>query len=158
MSGVDLAALVRHAYELAAAFDIRLIETDARPEEACAIPALRTVISSPMIDQTIYAIALHEMGHLLSPLGSLRQHETPASAARLHNLMLEEETAAWDWAAHYALEWTPAMQAVREWAYQTYVAGPVASPSSSPAPSYPARRVNTDASAFGKSIKWSKKS
>jgi len=155
----DLAALVRHAYELAAAFDVDLVETsDARPEDACAIPAIRTVVSSPIIDQTIYAIVLHELGHLLSPLGSLRQHETPTTAARLHNLLLAEETAAWEWAEHYALEWTPAMQAVREWAYQTYVAGPPVARPAPVRPVYPARRVNSDASAFGRSIKWSKKS
>ncbi len=155
---VDLAALARHAQQLATAFDIWLVvHPGMRPEDACAIPALRAVVTSPIVDQTIYAVVLHELGHLLSPLGSLRQHETPGSAARLYNLRLDEERAAWEWAEHYALEWTPAMQAVREWAYQTYVAPPVAAPAPV-APKYPARRVNPDAAAFGQSIKWSKKS
>jgi hypothetical protein len=109
--------LAQHARDLALAFDIRLM-TDARikPDEALAIPRRRIVLASTIIDDTTYAVVLHEMGHLIAALGSLRTQDTSAN----RNLMCDEEDAAWQWAEHYALDWTPAMQAVKDYARGTY--------------------------------------
>jgi hypothetical protein len=114
---ITIPILQNHARDLALAFDIRLI-TDPRikPDEALAIPRRRIVLASDIIDDTTYAVILHEMGHLVAALGSLRTAATIGNA----NLLLDEEDAAWAWAEHYALEWTPAMQAVKTYARGTY--------------------------------------
>lgn len=156
MTTPEMTRLANHARELAAAFQIDLIETSALPpEQASADPIDRIVYTSPLIDETIYAVALHELGHILSPLGSLHDaRRTATTRTSAHNLTVTEEEAAWAWAEHHALVWTPAMQAVREWATKTYTDHPPQEPR--PAPPIRPSSVNSDAAAFGKSIKWSK--
>ena len=110
--------LGKHARDLAVAFHVRLIE-DARirPEEALSLPEPRKIaLVSPILDETTYAVALHEMGHLLAPSGILRT----VVEGNPKNLMRLEEDAAWQWAKHYALDWTPAMDALATWAEGTY--------------------------------------
>lgn len=109
--------LQRHALDLATAFDVRLI-VDARlkPEEALGLPRIRVALCSTIIDETTYAVALHEIGHLAAPAGVVRQAATSANSA----LMIVEEDAAWAWAKHYALVWSPAMQFVMDYAMGTY--------------------------------------
>lgn len=111
------AELQAHAHALAKAFDVRLVE-DARfkPEEAVGVGGLRVVLMTVIADETTYAIALHEIGHLASPTGIVRH----VCAGDRGNLMRVEEAAAWAWARHYALEWTPVMEAVAQWAEGTY--------------------------------------
>lgn len=82
---------------------------------------------APVTGETTYAVALHELGHCLSPMGMLRSEMSKdmRSMNRLTTkrdvaLQLEEERAAWDWAEHYALEWTPAMQAVKKMCLGAY--------------------------------------
>jgi len=127
--------LQRHAFELAAAFSIRLLlMEELPPEEAGAIVhpdgKRRGVVARLITDETSYVVVLHEMGHHLSPWGMLRgplrvMPPTEASSAtdrlRWIRLMVEEEMAAWDWAKHYALYWTAAMQQVHDYAYGTYL-------------------------------------
>jgi len=101
-----------HAYQLAQAFGVRLEEhAEAQPHQALAIPALRAVVVAPIIEETTYAVALHELGHILAPLGAV---------AGTTNLELDAEDAAWAWAEHHALEWTPVMARVRRWCEGTY--------------------------------------
>jgi len=162
MTTFELARLVRHVYELAAAFNVRLIEVeDAQPEQAFAAPLRRTIVVSPIIDETIYAVALHELGHVLSPLGSLHDAKRGADSAQAaHNYTLAEEHAAWDWARHYALDWTAPMQAVRDWAIGTYeqpMPRPTPTPTAATPTPRPTVRVNSDVTAFGASIQWGKK-
>ncbi len=120
-----------HARDLATAFDVRLI-LDARlkPEEALAIPRLRVVLATTITEETTYAVVLHELGHLVAALGAVR---TPRDAASL-NLQRVEEDAAWAWARHYALDWTPAMEAVAVYARGTYDAPTAPAPQQPPAP------------------------
>jgi hypothetical protein len=112
-----------HAHELARAFHVRLCEsTQIKPDEAFALGSgLRLVVVSPIIDETTYAVALHELGHLVSPMGMLRAH-VDGNHARLSR---DEEDAAWTWAEHVALLWTPPMAAVRAWAEGTYADKPL---------------------------------
>lgn len=131
------AALQAHARALAQAFTIRLIESDQlRPEEAFGLLQLRAVFCGPVIDETTYAVALHELGHLAAPTGIVRH----VASGDVGNLQRVEEDAAWTWARHYALEWTPVMDAVARWAEGTYAAPrrPVppapAAPAAPPAP------------------------
>jgi hypothetical protein len=117
MSSTKLRA---HAHDLAKAFDVRLVDTAImRPEEALSIPARRLVVMSEIVDETTYAVALHEIGHLVAPLGAL-PHTTGLTAARSNGIVLLEEESAWAWAQHYALDWTPAMEQVKEWALSSY--------------------------------------
>ena len=116
--------LKAHAHALAKGFDVRLIEAAAlKPEEALGLSHVRVALCSPIVDETTYAVALHEIGHLAAPLGIVRGQV----AAPHQNVLRIEEDAAWAWAKHYALEWTPAMDAVATWARGTYDT-PVAPP------------------------------
>ncbi len=139
-----------HCHDLAKAFDVRLIEdSKLSPDKARADVAHRTVFSAPIADETIYAVVLHELGHVLAPAGALRTESTRLSSG----LMLHEEETAWAWAQHYALEWTEAMQALRDWALGTYALNhsvPVTVPVALPAPT---RKV-VDARDFATQIHW----
>lgn len=107
----------QHVLDLAAAFKVTVhISPNLRPEQAGANPRIRAIAISPIVDETTYAVALHEMGHLVNPLGcrSLENRDLPAVT------VLSEEHAAWEWAQHVALEWTGPMEAVRVWAVGTY--------------------------------------
>jgi hypothetical protein len=124
--GATVAQLQQHARDLAAAFSIRLVETtQVQPHEAFAAPHLRLVVATPVVDETTYAVQLHEMGHLCSPLGAIGRGVVDADVSRVKQL---EEDAAWTWARHYALDWTPAMDAVATWAEGTYHAAPAQQP------------------------------
>lgn len=76
---------------------------------------------APVDGDATYAVALHELGHRVMPLGSLRS-EMSATMQATHQvstirdvvLQLEQERAAWTWAHHHALEWTPIMTAVEQ--------------------------------------------
>jgi hypothetical protein len=134
-----------HARALARAFDVRLIESEQlRPEEALAIPPMRVVLCAPVSERMTYAVALHEIGHVVAPLGSL----VGGVAGDRANLRRDEEDAAWAWARHHALEWTPDMDAVARWAEATYRTPPAAVPAD-PAPEVPKKPV-------GQQIDWSR--
>jgi hypothetical protein len=132
------AALQAHAHALAVAFDVRLIEAAVlKPEEALGLGHIRVALVSTITDETTYAVALHELGHLASPTGMVRGVTT----GDLTNLLMVEEEAAWQWARHYALEWTPVMERLAAWALSTYEntrprprIDPPAAPPAAPAP------------------------
>lgn len=121
-----------HARELAAAFHVELFESDeAAPESARAAqialqpghdPIAKAVFVRTIFDETTYAVALHELGHCLSPMGArpLAKQGLSPDMVEFWNVTISEEEAAWDWAQHYALEWTGPMQGVKDWALQTY--------------------------------------
>lgn len=104
-----------HAEQLAKAFDVRLIVHSAlKPHEACAIPHLRVVLAAPIVEHLTYAVVLHELGHLVAPVGALTDRPRTAKVQQA------EEDAAWHWARHHALEWTPEMEALARYAEATY--------------------------------------
>lgn len=74
------------------------------------------VFVKPITDETLYAVAMHELGHCIAPNGNIQGPDRP----RLKVLM---ETVAWEWAEHHALDWTIAMQHVKAFALGTYVEG-----------------------------------
>lgn len=63
-----------------------------------------------------YAVALHEIGHILGP------HQTGK------NTRLDKEVGAWEWAQSNALEWTDAMSAKRAVCLLSYLAKAARSP------------------------------
>lgn len=77
----------------------------------------RVIVIAPVTDETTYAAALHELGHMIHPLGriswlegsrDLRATGRP-STLRDVRLRLTGERAAWEWAHAFALEWTEVM-------------------------------------------------
>lgn len=128
----------QHVHDLAAAFDCRVIESDQlRPDEALGIQRFRIVLCRPVTDETSYAVALHELGHLVAPLGVVR-HVVRGDHG---NLLRIEEEAAWEWARHYALDWTPLMESVSRWAESTYAAAPTPTPTPTPEPTITPARI-----------------
>jgi hypothetical protein len=121
--------LADHAAQLARAFDIDWrSHALIKPDEACCVlgPNRRVVFSAPVTDETTYAVVLHELGHLASPMGAVTEREVEGGeAASIRRLC---EAAAWAWARYYALIWTDVMEAVATYAEGTYAAGPAASP------------------------------
>lgn len=132
--------LSAHVHGLAAAFGVKLIEDPAlAPETAGAIPRPwmvpvdvgpeGLVVARPVTDETSYAVVLHELGHVSAPSGQLgpelefRRVGGPPTTARDWALLVTEEEAAWEWARHYALDWTPAMESVCQYSLSTYRAG-----------------------------------
>jgi CRISPR/Cas system-associated endonuclease Cas3-HD len=63
-----------------------------------------------------YAVALHEIGHILGPRQTGK------------NTRLDKEVGAWEWAEQHALEWTEAMSAKRAKCLQSYLAKAARSP------------------------------
>lgn len=110
------AALRQHVLDLARAFDVRVVETtEVPPEGAAAAPRQRVIVVAPIHDETLYAVALHELGHILAPAGWL-----PGVEGDRLRIKVAEEEAAWEWARHYALEWTPVMEQVAAWGFASY--------------------------------------
>ena len=133
-----------HIMALAKAFGIDVdVDDEMRPDGASAnLSAARHMLTGhrmpeydrkmiriyPVIDETTYAAALHELGHLCSPTGML-SHEQSESMQRYRQpvtlrdvrLTLVMEDAAWTWAKHYALEWTPLMQHTAQMNLETYL-------------------------------------
>lgn len=131
-----------HVNELARTHQVRVIEnptpkqlfdvgamtlalmTDAggvfKPEWAFCAANARAVFVAPIADETMYAVALHEMGHVVGDAHNAKRGASLTTAEIV--ALCDEEDAAWAWAMRNAREWTPAMDAVREWARGTYIA------------------------------------
>jgi len=62
---------------------------------------------SPVKLEITYAVALHEIGHILGDQPKTR---------------IDREVAAWQWARAYAIEWTPVMQAAAVKRLNNYIA------------------------------------
>jgi hypothetical protein len=132
--------LLRHVISLATAFDVRLVmDTDKRvnPETEDQTGAagfgfslehpeqiVQCMVHVPFVmDERSYAVALHELGHTLSPTGCLWQHMDQRGKIptfRNLNLLLEQEDAAWEWARRYAIHWTLAMESYAKDARDSY--------------------------------------
>lgn len=128
-----VAKYARHIQELAAAFRVLVQVQDMDPGDAGAghlrdNPAQKCIRIAPVTDETTYAVALHELGHCLHPLGQIKTVEGSQTMRMTHRiatlrdvrLQLTEEEAAWEWAHHYALEWTEVMTRVERMAIETY--------------------------------------
>jgi CRISPR/Cas system-associated endonuclease Cas3-HD len=67
----------------------------------------RRIKIRPIKSAITYAVALHEIGHILGP----RQNGT----------RLDKEVGAWEWAEANAIEWTDAMSAKRAACLRSYL-------------------------------------
>lgn len=131
--------LATHARELAAAFNVRLMEIPGMPPEFALSINIglkhKAVLVAPMTDETGYAITLHELGHCCHPSGNLQEFALQDIETIIKKLKrgilpernmrvaLDEETAAWEWAEYYALDWTVAMEHVKAYSVSTYTKG-----------------------------------
>ncbi len=132
--------LAGHVVQLAAAFSIyiHLIE-EAVDAVAGHVPIdshlplddqRKIILIAPVTGEITYAIALHEMGHLLAPFGQvtlsqasvqMRLTSEPTTRSDVR-LQLQEEEAAWEWARHYALDWTTRMSDIQRRSFDRYLA------------------------------------
>lgn len=131
---IDNLARARHISELCAAFNIKLIVKIGMPPEYAAtgympLTGKAAIMIAPVKDETTYAVALHELGHRLHPIGCLKfemseqmQMTNRYSSVRDIRLTLESERAAWEWAMDNCLgrDWTPVMDIVRVMALRSY--------------------------------------
>ena len=109
--------LTTHARLLALDNSILLFEADdAPPDLGLSAVHQRRVFVRTITDETSYAVALHEMGHVGHPRGFLRTLETEHDA----HLKVQEEENAWFLARSHALDWTVAMEMVYKQAIATY--------------------------------------
>lgn len=130
----------RHIIELATAFSIRIVLIEKAVNSGAGFaPAdwhlplddqRKLIAIAPVTSEATYAIALHELGHLLAPLGQVTMSQASLQMRLTHKpttrrdvkLQLQEEDAAWEWAQHYALEWTPRMEAIHRNSFDHYLA------------------------------------
>lgn len=112
------ADLQQHARQLADAFGLKLQEVpgfricDSRVVSLTwRTTSVHSVHVPPIETEFIYAVALHEMGHVLHPAGQV------GGSAKLQ---LHAEESAWSWAQHYALRWTDEMQRALRLGLETY--------------------------------------
>lgn len=115
--------LAQHARQLANAFHVQLIEAEELTPEGGMARQLQLkgvgvvghqVAIKPITDETSYAVALHEIGHCAAPCGFI-----PGANENIF-LSLQQEQAAWEWARHYALDWTVGMEQVANYGLGTY--------------------------------------
>lgn len=115
-------AFAKHVIELADAFGV-MVRTIDRGEDSRASlgvamdgqVVIKAVEIAPVVDETTYAIALHELGHLCAPNGSI-MNKTRTEPA----MVMLAERSAWEWARHFAIVWTDQMQRVHDMALGTY--------------------------------------
>ena len=120
-----------HVRALAKAFDVLIREDPDRSPEDAGAGWLREDSHLPLVqrrkcarfrsvtDETSYAVALHELGHCVAPMGQL-EFDRDLICLRNARLQIEEERAAWEWARHMALDWTVAMDQVRLHSLKSY--------------------------------------
>lgn len=95
MTPHDMSAHV-HALAELHAVEVELGATNARGR-AWRHP--RKIRIPPVVNARTYAIALHELGHVISP--------------SQRGLRVDREVDAWDWAKAHALEWSERMDSTR---------------------------------------------
>jgi hypothetical protein len=99
---------------------------DMPPERAYALRAgfagmapVRIVTIAPVMDETTYAVALHEMGHTVAKNGVFGPCELCRSVSDVSKKILAEQSA-WEWAKQNALDWTVAMEQNKQMSLHQY--------------------------------------
>lgn len=112
-----VAELRDHVRELCRAFGIQIVEEPAfRYEDGVSFhttphaDARRLIIIRPVLDEVSYGIGMHELGHCRHPHG----------VAETEDLQLTTEQNAWEWAEYASLDWTPAMEHVKQICLKRY--------------------------------------
>lgn len=144
LSAATAQQLNDHVHALATSYQVRIIDCpQLRPDEAFAFVPRRMVFAHPIIEETTYAVVLHELGHICRQQVPI--YLTDVISGHAPQLQLDEETAAWQWARQQALIWSPAMEAVAMWALDTYaakVAQQRPTPAAPTAPAVPKQQID----------------
>lgn len=99
--------LKAHVHQLCRKNKIRIRYAKKLKRQGHANFDLREIEIRPVLSHTTYAIAIHEIGHLLN-----RSQSRP---------ILEQEALAWLWAKKHALCWSPTMERVMRRGLQSYL-------------------------------------
>lgn len=105
-----------YAAHIARICKIESIEVQSHSSGGRAYRRKRLIKIRPVKTAITYAIALHEIGHILGPRQTGK------------NTRLDKEVGAWEWAEANAIEWTDAMSAKRAKCLQSYLAKAARSP------------------------------
>jgi hypothetical protein len=100
-------AATRYARHIAALCLENGIEVSAHSRGGRAFRRKRLIKIRPVATAITYAVALHEIGHILGP--------------RQSGLRLDKEAGAWEWAIANAIDWTPVMQRKMEACLCSYI-------------------------------------
>jgi hypothetical protein len=102
MSAQTVADLCSHVETLCSKHSIAL---EYRRSGGRSWRKTRRISVGPVLSNVTYAVALHEIGHILG--------RSPARR-------LDREASAWQWARENALEWTPRMEAKMQSCLDSY--------------------------------------
>jgi hypothetical protein len=101
---LQIEVLRRHIEDIAAKCNIQIVYKEGYPGRA--YHRERRIKISPIKSEITYAVALHELGHLLGRRGRAR---------------IDKETFAWIWAKQNSLIWTESMNDKMVRCLQSYV-------------------------------------
>lgn len=115
-----------HLYTLVEQHQIRVLESkdkQVKRHYAAALPEARAILLPEVDDETGYAVALHEIGHLVAPGGCDRLTDLDVGRSNLMAAydLLTMEHIAWAWARATAVDWTVAMEQTCQINLGTYV-------------------------------------
>jgi hypothetical protein len=106
---LNMVDYAEHVAGLLAAHGI--VVTERRGARGRAYARDRRIRIAPVRGPVSYAIALHEIGHVVAPMASGRQHRR-----------IDKEVRAWRWAMSAAVEWTERMDRTMQRSLAGYVA------------------------------------
>lgn len=126
---MNIELLAQHVQHLAVRHNIEIIHVPGMTiDQACAqrvqasslglAVQLSFVYTPPVIDETSYSTAMHELGHLIAPNACEPNIEAQMAQSMVHKL--EQEDRAWAWARENALVWTAEMETDARYARETY--------------------------------------
>lgn len=96
-----------HVLSICAAHDIGVVWC-RRPGHSYALHEFEEIVIAPIKSAVSYAVALHEIGHVL---GTYQRSKR----------VLVRERRAWRWARENARVWTPAMERCARRSFEWYV-------------------------------------
>jgi len=96
-----------------------LMDPSLPPEGGIAFGELRAIAVSPVMDETTYMVAMHELGHVLAP-GGHGIVDANLSPIKKVAARMDQEDAAWAWARANALEWTDLMEHWAQYSREAY--------------------------------------
>lgn len=113
MTPNTLRALQVHLDGLSLKHDVRMVYTPMDMRSSCADCEAREVFVPPCDSFATYAVALHEVGHVVAPGG--RRYAGATAQQKLRT-----EQVAWQWARVNAICWNEAMTEVERYGLGGY--------------------------------------
>jgi hypothetical protein len=101
-----------HVEALGIKHDVRIVWLPMDMTRSTSNTTDREVYVPPLTDSGVYAVVLHEIGHIVHPEGH---------GANFSNMHAEQ--SAWSWARATAKVWTPTMQQSMEYGLNSHRVG-----------------------------------